>query len=313
MNEKESSHFLFGPVPSRRLGLSLGVDLNPRKVCCEDCVFCQVAPTTELTVERKEWVPTAAVLAELDRWKAAGGRADFITLAGSGEPTLHTGFGDVLRHAGGWPDGQTALLSNGALMWMPEVRREALAADVVKVTLSAWDEESFRRLHRPAAGLSFEKLVGGERALREEFGGALWVEVMLLPGYNDAPEQVRRIADQVNRLQADAVHLNTATRPARAGEMVQAVSAERLETLAGHFAPVAEIPVFTGRTESPLVLSDDAIVEMVARHPLALDAFARSGGIPLERLEERLAPLVRQGRVALDEENGTRTIRAVPL
>ncbi|HPJ57143.1 MAG TPA: radical SAM protein, partial [Kiritimatiellia bacterium] len=206
MSPSAAYRYLFGPVPSRRLGLSLGLDLNPLKVCTENCVFCQVGQTTELTLERREWVPTAGVLAEFDRWAGTGGRADFVTLSGSGEPTMHSGFGDILRHvraAGGF---RTALLSNGSLMALPEVRRDAALADVVKVTLSAWDEDSFRRIHRPAEGLTFDRLLAGERALREEFRGQLWVEVMLLPGYNDSPDQVRAIAEQVARVRPDAVH-----------------------------------------------------------------------------------------------------------
>jgi wyosine [tRNA(Phe)-imidazoG37] synthetase (radical SAM superfamily) len=132
--------YLFGPVPSRRLGLSLGVDLNPAKVCTENCVFCQVGRTTELTLERKEWVPTADVLAEFDRWAAAGNKADYVTLSGSGEPTMHARFGDVLRHVKAAGEFKTAVLSNGSLTFLPEVRRDAAEAGVGKVTLSAWGE-----------------------------------------------------------------------------------------------------------------------------------------------------------------------------
>ena len=146
---------LFGPVPSRRLGRSLGVDLNPMKVCSEDCVFCQVGRTTEKTLERREWVPMEAVRGEWERWLAEGGEADYVTLSGSGEPTLHSRFGEVIgwAHKAGF---RAAILSNGSMMGDAAVRREAAGADVVKVTVSAWDEKSFARLHRPAAGLTFD-------------------------------------------------------------------------------------------------------------------------------------------------------------
>ena len=217
MNPEPAYRYLFGPVPSRRLGRSLGVDLNPLKVCTENCIFCQIGRTTELTAARREWVPTADVLAEFDRWQAAGGTADFITLSGSGEPTMHTGFGEVLAHVRAARQFKTALLSNGSLLWLPEVRQAAVLADVVKVTLSAWDEESFARIHRPAAGLTLARLLAGARALRAEYGGQLWVEVMLLAHINDAPEQVRAIAELARALAPDAIHLNTVTRPAQAG------------------------------------------------------------------------------------------------
>lgn len=306
---EEKYRYLFGPVPSRRLGLSLGVDLNPMKVCTEDCVFCQVGRTTERTLERKVWVPTAAVLAEFDRWAAGGQRADYVTLSGSGEPTMHAEFGAVLRHVKAAGKFQTALLSNGSLMWLPEVRRDAALADVVKVTLSAWDEASFARIHRPAAGATFARLLEGERALRGEFRGLLWVEVMLLPGYNDEPEQVRAIAELVKSLRADAVHLNTTTRPALAGVEVPRVPEAWLRTVAPWFSPTAEIPVFSGKAAAPEAMTDAAWMELLARHPIALEALAASSGTELAALERRLAPLVAAGKLAVEEHHGVRMVR----
>ncbi len=309
MKTEAKYQYLFGPVPSRRLGLSLGVDLNPLKACTENCVFCQVGRTTELTIERKEWVPTAAVLAEFDRWAAAGHRADYVTLSGSGEPTMHTGFGEVLRHVKASGKFRTALLSNGSLMWLPEVRRDAVLADVVKVTLSAWDEESFRKIHRPAPGATFERLLEGERALREEFRGQLWVEVMLLPGYNDAPEQVQAIAELAKSLKADAVHLNTTTRPALAGVEVPRMPEAWLRTVAEWFSPKAEIPVFSGKAAAPETMTDAALIELLARHPIALEALAASSGAEIAALEKRLAPLVAAGNLAIEEHHGVRMVR----
>ena len=305
-----SYRYLFGPVPSRRLGLSLGVDLNPRKVCTENCVFCQVGRTTELTAERKEWVPVAEVLGELERWMAAGGEADFVTLSGSGEPTLHSRFGDVLRRVRDAGRYRTALLSNGTLMWRPEVRRDAAEADVVKVTLSAWDEESFRRLHQPADGVTFERLLEGEMALREEFRGLLWVEVMVLAGFNDEPEQLRAIAGQVARIRPDAVHLNTTLRPPQAGVAAPRVPEELLRTVAAWFTPPAEIPVFSGRSRDPGALTDQEWIDLLARHPIALEALAQSAHVPVSAVEARLAPLVAGGRVAMETRDGVRMVQA---
>ncbi len=311
MNEATSYRYLFGPVPSRRLGLSLGVDLNPMKVCTENCVFCQVGRTTELTCARKEWVPTADVLAEFDRWVAAGNQADYATLSGSGEPTMHSQFGAVMRHMKAAGKFKTALLSNGSLMWMPEVRRDAAWADVVKVTLSAWDEDSFRRIHRPAEGVTFERLLSGERALRKEFSGQLWVEVMLMPGFNDAPEQVKAIAEQVGSLEADAVHLNTTTRPALAGVEVPRVPEEWLYTVAPWFSPRAEIPVFTGKAVPSTSMSDVALMDLLARHPITVEALAESAGVGIPAVEQRLAPLVAAGRLAIEAHNGAQMVRVV--
>ena len=301
---------LFGPVPSRRLGLSLGVDLNPMKVCTENCVFCQVGRTTELTTERKEWVPTGDVLAEFDRWAGGGGQADYVTLSGVGEPTLHSEFGRVLRHAKASGAYRTALLSNGTLLWKEDVRRDAAAADVVKMTISAWDEESFRRIHRPAPGATFARLMEGGRALRAEYGGQLWVEAMLLPGYNDRPEQVRAIAERVAEVRPDAVHLNTTTRPALAGVELPRVPEAFLRTAAAWFAPAAEIPAFAGKTRHPDETTDEAWIDLLARHPIAMEALAASAGVETAAVERRLAPLVAAGRVAIEEIDGTRMAMA---
>ena len=309
MTHRQAYRYLFGPVPSRRLGLSLGVDLNPVKVCTENCVFCQIGQTTELTLARREWVPTADVIAAFERWRAGGAAADFITLAGSGEPTLHTGFGDVLRHVRGAGKYKTALLSNGSLMWLPEVRRDAAAADVVKVTISAWDEASFQRIHRPAAGLTFEKLMAGARALRNEFAGQLWVEVMLLRGYNDLPEQVRAIAELVRGVRPDAVHLNTVMRPAQAGVPVARVSEARLREVAGFFEPAGEVPEFHGEGQARGTRSDDEWVAWLARHPMELGALAQAEGMSVAELERRLGPLVAAGKVVVGEREGVRMVR----
>lgn len=283
--------YIFGPIPSRRLGRSLGIDLDPVKVCSEDCVFCQIGRTTEKTLERKEWVPLGDVLAEFAAWRQEGVACDFVTLSGNGEPTLHTGFGDVLRaaRAAGYP---TALLSNGSMMWDPDVRRDAALADVVKVTVSAWDAPSFDRLHRPAPGLGFDRLMSGIAAFRREFHGRLWVETMILPGFNDREEDIRKIAACIRPLRPDAIHLNTATRPSRSADGPLAPEdAAWLHAAAAFFEPVAEVPQFHGRIRPFSAMDDHEIVELIARHPLPLDAIAAATGEPADAIARRLAPI----------------------
>ena len=123
--------YLFGPVPSRRFGRSLGVDLTPYKTCCHDCVFCQLGRTTNKTIRRREYVPTERVIEELKHWLSSDGQADYITLSGSGEPTLHTGFGKILDFIRTNTDIPAALLTNGAMLYLPAVRQAASTANVV--------------------------------------------------------------------------------------------------------------------------------------------------------------------------------------
>ena len=148
---------VFGPVPSRRFGRSLGVDLTPLKTCSFNCVFCQLGPTPRTTLERREYVPVQSVKNEILRWRDAGGTADYATLSGSGEPTLHSGFGEVLRFLKAELPCSAVLLTNGSLLHLPEVRAAAAEADVAKLSLSAWDDDSFRQINRPHPDLDFHR------------------------------------------------------------------------------------------------------------------------------------------------------------
>ena len=282
---------LFGPVPSRRLGRSLGIDLTPRKTCTQDCVFCQVAPTDPLTAERREWVPTDEILAEWDRWKASGGTEDVATLSGSGEPTLHTRFGDILRRIRRTGAPKTALFTNGTLLHLPEVRRGAAEADLVKITLSAPDEETFRRIHRPAPGITLAKLVEGARLFRAGYPGTVWLEIMLLPGWNDAPAQLRALAALARTIRPDAIDLNTAIRPPLAGLRIPPLSPEALAAAAPLFDPPARIPP-PPREPDYRLMPDGDLLRLLARHPVALGSVRRAyAAAPAGELPARIARL----------------------
>ena len=181
--------YLFGPVPSRRLGRSLGIDVTPFKTCSFDCIFCQCGCTTTHAAERGEFVPFDEVCAELEKWLAEDGAADYITFAGSGEPTLYSRLGELIDFIKARTDIPLIVLSNGTLLHQPEVREETAKADIVKVSLSAWDDESFQTINRPAPGLLFETMKTGEQNFRNQFAGELWLEVFLMQGVNAEPEQ----------------------------------------------------------------------------------------------------------------------------
>lgn len=291
MPDTSTYNYIFGPVHSRRLGRSLGIDLIPAKTCSYNCLYCQLGVTSALTIDRRAYVPVDAVRRELECWWSAGGRADVVTLAGSGEPTLHTGFGEILRvihQVTGMP---SVLLSNGSLFHLPEVRRDAMEADVVKVTLSAWDEPSFQRLHRPHSGLSFTAMWEGERQFRKEYKGQLWVEVFIVPGVNDGDDAARALAGVVAALRPDRVQLNTAVR-APAEEGVQAASPDRLRALAAFFTPEAEIP---DQGQEPDAAGNPSLPDLVSRHPMTAEQIAAAFGMDLGRVEQDLLDAVREG------------------
>lgn len=297
--------YLFGPVPSRRFGRSLGIDLLPRKTCTADCVFCEVGRTTNRTVERREYVPIGEVIAELDEWQRLGAETDFITLAGSGEPTLHARFGEVLA-AIRRRRFRSALLTSGTLFFLPEVRRAAAGADVVKASLSAWDQKSFVKICRPHPDLQFDAILAGLKSFRREFGGEFWLEVFLVPGLNSSVAKVKAIAALARDLRPDRIQLNTAVRPtAEAG--VAAVPEEQMRELAALFEPPAEIcaafaadPSAAGRAEAA------AILAMLQRRPCTLRDITAAFAIKADQVAPVLEALTRRGLIRHEDRAGDR-------
>ena len=270
--------YLFGPVPSRRLGRSLGIDVTPFKTCSFDCVFCQCGRTTLLTAERVEWVPIEEVCAEIEQWLKEDGIADCITFAGSGEPTLYSRLGELISFIKARTTIPVIVFSNGTLLHRIAVRDELLKADIVKISLSAWDDDSLKKLNHPPPGLTFERMVAGQRDFRAEFTGELWLEVFLVDGINSSPNQVRKIAAAAVGLRPDKIHLNTAVRPpADAG--VQPVTKEALDALCRLFTPPPElIATFSTETTAGSGLNGEKVIELLRRHPATVSQLAKMYG-----------------------------------
>jgi wyosine [tRNA(Phe)-imidazoG37] synthetase (radical SAM superfamily) len=301
----ERYKYLFGPVPSRRLGRSLGIDLITFKTCTMNCRFCQLGDSTCALSERKEYVPISDVLAELERWKEVDGEADHITLAGSGEPTLHTGFGEVLQWIRDNTSCPSVLLTNGSLLYIPEVRAAAAIADKVKVTLSAWDEDSFQQIHNPAQGVTFKKLIDGERLFGNEFSGELSVEVFVVEGLNSDRSDIRKIAGLVETLQPDRIDLNTAVRPP-ADSQVRAISPEVLGALAKEFGPRAKVTAaFKAQPASSLEITPESLLGLIQRHPATALQLAEDFNRPVDEIIPLLDGLVDTGDLLKEDRDGS--------
>ena len=285
------------------MGRSLGIDLVPLKTCSFNCRFCQVGRTHAATVERREYVPTAAVLEEFERWVQRDGRADYATLSGSGEPTLHAGFGEVLNavRAHGI---RSALLTNSSLLHRADVREAAARADVVKASLSGGDEASFAAVNRPHPAITLALVLEGLRAFRAAFRGELWLEVFVLKGFNDSPDAMRRIAGLVSTVTPDRVHLNTVVRPP-AEDDARPVEEERLAAFARLFDPPADVIArFAGRDRRSSVVDAARVTALLARRPCTAEDVAGGLGISLQEASDVLDGLVREGRIALRRGTG---------
>jgi len=289
--------YLFGPVPSRRFGRSLGVDLTPSKTCSLDCVFCQLGRTSEKTITRQEYVPLEMVLFELEDWLKEDGRAEYITLSGSGEPTLHSRFGEVLEFINNKSTIPTAVLTNGTMLHLPEVRHAAALANVVKVSLSAWNQSSYGWVNRPHQQLQFDQLIEGQKAFRAQFKGQLWMEVFLVGGINSIPNDVRKIAALAKEIGPDRIHLNTAVRPP-AEDFAAALIKERMEELIHLFHPTAEvITKFSAKHADHMQVSQEEIFSMLKRRPCTANQIGEIFGMHLNEVSKYLGNLVRNNQI----------------
>jgi wyosine [tRNA(Phe)-imidazoG37] synthetase (radical SAM superfamily) len=276
-----SQKHVFGPVPSRRLGQSLGIDTILLKTCNWNCVYCQLGRSTPLVNERKNYIVPEVILAEVQLALAAHrpGEIDWITFVGSGEPTLHASLGLLIRQVKTLTDVPVAVITNGSLLYRPEVRQELLAADAVLPTLDAGDADLYRKINRPWPELTFERLVDGLIAFRREYTGRLWIEVMLVKGLNDTEQALRDIAVVLSKiLEAqrkgrqtgpNAVHINLPSRPP-AETWVQPPNEEGLMRATAILGDIARVvhPVegtFDFRGCQNLT---DAIVGIITRHPI---------------------------------------------
>jgi wyosine [tRNA(Phe)-imidazoG37] synthetase (radical SAM superfamily) len=284
--------YLFGPVPSRRFGRSLGIDLTPHKTCSLDCVFCQLGRTSEKTLTRKRYFPTVEVVAEVKHWLKVDGEADYLTLSGSGEPTLHAEFGEVLSALRDTPI-LSALLTNGTLLQLPEVRAGARLADVVKVSLSAWDQQSFIWVNRPHPTLDFQSYFDGLKQFRHDFSGQLWLEVFLLSGINAMRNRVEAIAALSRELSPDRIHLNTVVRPP-AEAFAAAVPLPELEKFSSLFDPPARIAAESGcRRSKALTADSSAILAMLRRRPCTNEQIQAAFGLHINEVSKTLGLLIR--------------------
>jgi wyosine [tRNA(Phe)-imidazoG37] synthetase (radical SAM superfamily) len=263
--------YVFGPVPSRRLGQSLGIDTIPLKTCNWNCVYCQLGRTVPLTNERREYVLDENILFEVERALRShkSGEIDWVTFVGSGEPTLHIYLGELIRRVKSITQLPVAVITNGSLLYLPEVRQELSVADAVLPTLDAGNARLYRKINRPHPDITYERLVDGLITFRKEYRGKLWVEVMLVRGLNDTENALHEIAAALERVRPDEVHINLPDRPP-AETWVQLPDEESLLRAQAILGKVAHV---VHPAKGPFNLQGfdtliDAILGIITRHPM---------------------------------------------
>jgi wyosine [tRNA(Phe)-imidazoG37] synthetase (radical SAM superfamily) len=291
--------YLYGPVPSRRLGRSLGIDLVPHKICTYDCIYCQIGKTTEKTLVRREYVPVREILEEVGRFlREENSPVDVLSLTGSGEPTLHSQIRSAIEKIKAITSIPVAVITNGSLLYEEEVRQDLLRADLVLPSLDAVSPEVFRKINRPREGFSVEKVIEGLVEFRKVHKGQIWLEILFCKGVNDSKEELLRMKKTVERIGPDRVHLNTVVRPP-SEKWAAPLNQEEMEEIRALFGERAEIISEFDRHPPAVAARDirEEILNILKRRPLSLKDLSKGMGIRENEIEKHIQPLVSEGKI----------------
>ena len=299
-------HHLFGPVASRRLGISLGVDLVVHKICSLDCVYCECGKTTDLTPERRAYVSFDRVKEELDHYWAHNEDPDYITFSGSGEPTLNKEMGRVIDYIkDSRPGIRVAMLTNATLLTNPDVRRELARVDLLVPSLDAVSETAFRKINRPCAQLRAGDVARGIREMARGFKGEIWLEIFILPGVNDTQEELDLLRAEILKIQPHRVQLNTLDRPGTLST-IRPASREELESVATYLGMenleiIAKVKKKAVKT--PVENLEAAVLETIHRRPCTREDLTSMLGANERTITELLEALLAQGRIEITRES----------
>lgn len=305
--KEEKKTYTFGPVPSRRLGRSLGVDFVPFKTCTYDCIYCQLGRTTTKTMNRQEYVPVDAVVNEVKEKLKKVSPPDYITLSGSGEPTLHSRISDIIAGIKKISDIPVAVLTNGSLLWIDAVRDAISGADLVIPSLDAGSEETFLRVNRPHRGIFFKEMVDGLCLLREDFMGPVWLEVFITGGVTDTEDELSKIKGLVDRIAPERIQLNTAVRTP-AEKFVEPVSEEKLKEISVFLGSNCEVIADYGKVHSlgEFSFTEENVLELLRRRPCSVDDISAGLGLHRNETVKYVQELVDKKLIRMEERRGKR-------
>lgn len=307
---------IFGPVPSRRLGRSLGVDVIPYKTCSFDCVYCESGRTTHLTVKRQAFVMPEVVLQELaDYFHKYPQGVDVITFSSAGEPTLYEPLGELVRGIKKQlPSLPLVMITNGSLLWDRQVRKDLMAVDRVIPSLDAATQQMLESVNAPHPSLDLSTIKEGLAAFRKEYHGEFYLEVLLASGYNDQPEHLRKLGQFIDRLKPDQVELNTVVRPP-AKSNVRGLTEDQMKSVL-QFFPEDRTHI-VGQYDSCSQTTEDSdlaarVVKMVRRRPCTMAEMAASLGVESEGLATAVQDLEKRKLVVCRSFNDVEYICSSP-
>jgi wyosine [tRNA(Phe)-imidazoG37] synthetase (radical SAM superfamily) len=289
------SRHVFGPVPSRRLGFSLGVDPVPRKYCNFDCVYCQVGKTTHTESERKRFFDPEGIVREVLQHVQEDRPIDVITISGSGEPTLNLDLGWMLRELRRKTQKPLAVITNGSLLAREDVCEELTVADIVLPSLDAVNPETFKLLNRPHPTITVDHVITGLQTFRRIYRGKIWLEIMLVKGLNERSEELEGLNRVLRHISLEKIQLNTITRPAP-DQKAEPLDAARLSEICRLLGNRCEIIAGFDKRSEAMGIDDwvATVLNTVERRALTIDDIVGVTGVPIAEAAERLKRLVEQ-------------------
>jgi wyosine [tRNA(Phe)-imidazoG37] synthetase (radical SAM superfamily) len=285
-------------VPSRRLGFSLGIDIIPHKNCSFDCIYCQLGKTTNKTLLRRDYTPAQEILEEVACVLQKRQHIDYLTFSGSGEPTLHKDIGYLINQLHNLTEIPIAVLTNGSLMFLPDVQNDLVNADVVLPTLCAVEQKTFSRIHRNHVDLNVTAIISGLVKFREMYKGEIWLEFMLIKGINDQPGQITQMKSVIEKIKPDKIHLNTVVRPP-SEEYATPVSADTLREIKRILGNRCEIIAdFRMPLEAPHQADHVRnILSIAERRPVTVDDLVSITGLHVNEILKYIERLLKQGKI----------------
>lgn len=312
----DKNKFIFGPILSRRLGSSLGIDPIPFKTCSLDCVYCECGKTTVKTNEQDDYIVIDEIIDELKFYLDNNPpHIDIITLAGSGEPTLNKHLGKLVRFIkDNYPQYKIGILTNSSLLTEPEVREYLLLLDFVLPSIDAMLDSSFIKVNRPAKTLKCSDIIDGIRAFAKEFTGQLWVEYFILPGVNDSDEELELFKKFFEEIKPTRVQLNSMDRPGTC-DWVEAPSVDRLKEIERYFRPLpVEIVSRKAKDmviDKPSVKDIDNMIFAIKRRPLTVEDLSTIYSMSINEADSLTGSLVDDGVLEVTYLNGLKYFKVV--
>lgn len=297
---------LFGPVPSRRLGVSLGVDLVPYKFCTMNCIYCEIGRTTDLTMTRAEYVSFEEIVKELQEYLANEPKLDYITFSGAGEPTLNSRIGDIVSFLKReYKKYKIALITNSTLLSDPGVRQEVIDIDLLLPSLDAISQSVFERINRPFPALDTISILEGLIAFRQESQAEVWLEIFLLPGINDQERELSLIKEAVLKIKPHRVQLNSLDRPGTERWLVKEPE-EQLQKIAEFFKPLPVEIISRKQTKGEFPEIDEQMEEIlistIKRRPCTIADMSEILNLHIDEVAKYLDYLQKKGVLKVEEQ-----------